>query len=130
MCSSGSFFQFTGQAKCDYHDNTVLTNTSNTSVFLVQAGLLDSSNSTESSLQNTNGSDSHLKISSCSTTMLQASSVACCEFLINLAQDLSTTNKPLVYIKQDRLICYLYNLALVQLEEGKSIINKNLKINQ
>ncbi|POW10313.1 hypothetical protein PSTT_06201 [Puccinia striiformis] len=52
-------------------------------------------------IENINGSNSHLKISSCSATMLWASSVACCDFLINLAQDPTTTNKPLVYIKQD-----------------------------
>ncbi|KAI9600718.1 hypothetical protein PSHT_02083 [Puccinia striiformis] len=80
-------------------------------VFLIQAGLLDSSNSTESSLQNINGSDSHLKMSSRSATILRASSVACCEYLINLAQDLSTTNESVRYMERDGLIRYLSNLS-------------------
>ncbi|POW18798.1 hypothetical protein PSHT_05416, partial [Puccinia striiformis] len=52
-----------------YIGNTVLINISNTLVFLVQAGLLDGSNLTQTSLQNINGPNSHLKISSCSATM-------------------------------------------------------------
>ncbi|EFP89260.2 uncharacterized protein PGTG_15101 [Puccinia graminis f. sp. tritici CRL 75-36-700-3] len=80
-------------------------------VFLVQAGLLDISKSTDSSLRNLNLSDSHLKISSRSATILRASSVACCQFLIDLVQGLSQTNKSLEYVEQDGLVRYLSNLS-------------------
>ncbi|POW20969.1 hypothetical protein PSHT_02867 [Puccinia striiformis] len=118
---------FTGQAECDCYgvlssniQNTSISfpNLKSTCLILANSLLLDnrvlinfhlqhisvpcpSGTRVHYKIENINGSNSHLKISSCSATMLWASSVACCDFLINLAQDPTTTNKPLVYIKQD-----------------------------
>jgi len=80
-------------------------------VFFVQAGLMDVSNSKDSSLRDMNPSASHLKLSARSATILRASGVACCQYLVDLADDLSRANKSLQYVHRDGLIRYLSHLS-------------------
>lgn len=80
-------------------------------VFLIQTGLMNVSNSKDSSLRDMDPSASHLKLSARSATILRASSVACCQYLVGLAQDSSRANRSLEYVHRDGLICYLSHLS-------------------